>query len=415
MRIGWRWFKFSNINLIILFSMKNNKNGLNDMEIAFSKIDNVKVIDSVNVIESSLDNNEVQSLESTNCLATPLSNEVEENNKIDIIEAEKAERKLQIEKYGARISSIDTILNSEECNISYVIDKLKPRGELSMIYGGSGEGKSMLERCYLLAIAYGLTEYLGFKIDLPPEDRKVCLIITEDSEKSIRTLLKKQASYFEQFRTIENPVFDIISSVEDNISNVLKKRLEEVNYSVVVIDTPQDDIEGSMNDNNVIRQYLKSICNLAEEYDFALTIIHHKRKYTGDKEPSKEDLSGSQALNAKPRCIYELRENVNNPNYRNLTPVKANYESNEFLKTSIVIEMNPETLTFSDTGIRMASDQVHVSLQKSELNEKIIQKIQEYRNVNLNIKQSQIVELLRDEFPGLKINQSRVCRLMKKM
>lgn len=415
MRIGWRWFRFSNINLIILFSMKNNKNGLNDMEIAFSKIDNVKVIDSVNVIESSLDNNEVQSLESTNCLATPLSNEVEENNKIDIIEAEKAERKLQIEKYGARISSIDTILNSEECNISYVIDKLKPRGELSMIYGGSGEGKSMLERCYLLAIAYGLTEYLGFKIDLPPEDRKVCLIITEDSEKSIRTLLKKQASYFEQFRTIENPVFDIISSVEDNISNVLKKRLEEVNYSVVVIDTPQDDIEGSMNDNNVIRQYLKSICNLAEEYDFALTIIHHKRKYTGDKEPSKEDLSGSQALNAKPRCIYELRENVNNPNYRNLTPVKANYESNEFLKTSIVIEMNPETLTFSDTGIRMASDQVHVSLQKSELNEKIIQKIQEYRNVNLNIKQSQIVELLRDEFPGLKINQSRVCRLMKKM
>jgi len=395
--------------------MKNNKNGLNDMEIAFSKIDNVKVIDSVNVIESSLDNNEVQSLESTNCLATPLSNEVEETNKIDNIEAEKAERKLQIEKYGARISSIDTILNSEECNISYVIDKLKPRGELSMIYGGSGEGKSMLERCNLLAIAYGLTEYLGFKIDLPPEDRKVCLIITEDSEKSIRTLLKKQASYFEQFRTIENPVFDIISSVEDNISNVLKKRLEEVNYSVVVIDTPQDDIEGSMNDNNVIRQYLKSICNLAEEYDFALTIIHHKRKYTGDKEPSKEDLSGSQALNAKPRCIYELRENVNNPNYRNLTPVKANYESYEFLKTSIVIEMNPETLTFSDTGIRMASDQVHVSLQKSELNEKIIQKIQEYRNVNLNIKQSQIVELLRDEFPGLKINQSRVCRLMKKM
>jgi hypothetical protein len=62
--------------------------------------------------------------------------------------------------------------------------------------------------------------------------------------------------------------------------------LEEVNYSFVVIDTPQDDIE-----------------------DFALTIIHHKRKYTSDKEPSKEDLSGSQALNAKPRCIYELRAN----------------------------------------------------------------------------------------------------------
>lgn len=191
--------------------------------------------------------------------------------------------------------------------------------------------------------------------------------------------------------------------------------MEEVNYSFVVIDTPQDDIEGSMNDNNVIRQYLKNICNLAEEYDFALTIIHHKRKYTSDKEPSKEDLSGSQALNAKPRCIYELRANVNNPNYRNLTPVKANYESNEFLKTSIVIEMNPDTLTFTDTGIRVPTDQVHITAQKSELNEKMIEKIRDYVSINHRITQKDIAELLRDEFPGTKVSQSTVSRLMKQM
>lgn len=400
-----------NIDLEIAnVSADENYFGVQLVHEVIAKTKEEKNLEEVDAIQAKIDQ-----IHRVNALEPKRNQGIEEIQKeIEKVD-EKKVRRFQKEKYGACINTIHTLLETEECNISYVIDKLKPRGELSMIYGGSGEGKSMLERCFLFAIAYGLTEYLGFRIDLRECDRKVCLIITEDTEKSIRTFIKRQAKYFEPLRTIENPVFDIISSVEANISDVLKKRLEEVNYSFVVIDTPQDDIEGSMNDNNVIRQYLKNICNLAEEYDFALTIIHHKRKYTSDKEPSKEDLSGSQALNAKPRCIYELRANVNNPNYRNLTPVKANYESNEFLKTSIVIEMNPDTLTFTDTGIRVPTDQVHITAQKSELNEKMIEKIRDYVSINHRITQKDIAELLRDEFPGTKVSQSTVSRLMKQM
>ena len=320
-----------------------------------------------------------------------------------------------LEKYGANITSLQDMLSSEDMEIQYVIEKLKPRGEISMIYGGSGAGKSMVERCFLFAVAYGMSEYLGFKIDLPVEERKVCLIITEDTERSMRTLLKRQAQYFEQFRTIESPVLDVISSVEDETVKVLEKRLQEVNYSLIVIDTPQDEMVGSINDSTIIRQYFKGIALLAEKYNIAITVVHHKRKYTGDKEPSKEDLSGSQALNARPRVIYEFRENVNNPNYRNLTPVKANYESYEFLNTSYVYEMNPETLTFSDTGLRVPSDQVGMDTHKLDINARIMDKIKEYKHTNPKILQKEVLELLNEEFPEERINQSKVSRLMKKI
>lgn len=349
-----------------------------------------------------------------NALYPPMQKAFEEMQK-EIQDSEEVEININcIEKYGAKITTLDTILNSEDIEIEYAVDKLKPRGEISMIYGGSGVGKSMVERCFLFAIAYGLNEYLGFKINLPQDDRKVCLIITEDTEKSLRSLIKKQAAYFEQFRTIENPVFDVISSVEDEIVKVLDKRFQEVKYSVVVIDTPQDEISGSTNDSTIIRQYFKGISLLAEKNNTAFTVVHHKRKYTGDREPSKEDLSGSQALNALPRSIYEFRENVNNQNYRNLTPVKNNYQSQEFLNTSYVFEMNTDNLTFSDTEIRVPSDQVGMDTHKLLINNKIVEKIKEYRLTNPKIKQKKIIELLNEEFPKDNIDQPRVSRLMKK-
>lgn len=287
-----------------------------------------------------------------------------------------------------------------------------------MIYGGSGEGKSTFERCCLFAVAYGLKDYLGFKINLNQFDRNVCLIATEDTEKNLCGLMKKQANYFEPFRTIKKPVFDIITCIEDDIANVLSKRLEEVQYSLVVIDTPQDLILGSINDNNVIRQFLRKIGNLANIHNFALSIIHHRNKYTADKAPSKEDASGSQALNAKPRSIYEFRKSVmdsSNPYFHNLTPVKNSYESYQFLNTSIVIQLDPETLTFTDTGIRMNTDEVHLSMLNVELNEKILNKIRECLKMNHKMSQKEIAEHLRDEFEGMTFNQSKVSRLMKKL
>lgn len=331
----------------------------------------------------------------------------------DALEKAKAIADAIYEKYQGNITSAIDLINSPFVPISYIWEKLFPQGELCLVYGDSSCGKSMILRCVLLAIAYGMEEYLGFKIDLPIEQRKVALVITEDSEKSIRTLLQMQAQYFEQFRTIENPVFDVISSCEEGIVHTLEERMKDVTYSIVVVDTPQDDIEGSMNDNNIVRGYLNQLSSLGAKYNCTMVVIHHKRKYTLDKAPSKEDLSGSRALGDKPRAIFEMRKHVDEDYCVYLTPIKANYEDNSFLKNSYKLRMDPKTLTFEFTGEITPSDKIHLSTQKLDYALAIKEKIISYKLENPTIRQTEIAELLREDFPDRKINQSQVSSILK--
>ena len=316
-------------------------------------------------------------------------------------------------KYGANVTSVINLINTPYEPIQYVWERFFPQGELCLIYGDSSCGKSMLMRCVAFAIAYGLTEYLGFKIGLPMDRRRVALAITEDGEHNTKTLLQKQNIYFEPLRTIDEPVFDLISCCEDGVIETLRKRMPDMNYDVVLVDTPQDDILGSMNDNNVVREYLNQLSLLSSKYNTTMICIHHKRKYTLDKAPSKEDLSGTRAFGDKPRAIAEMRWHVDEESAVYFTPIKANYEDNSFLKESYLFRMDTETLTFDYNGEKAPSNQIHLSSQKIDISQAIKEKIISYKFSNPTIRQTEIAELLREDFPDRKINQSQVSNILK--
>ena len=281
------------------------------------------------------------------------------------------------EQYNANITSTTNLINSPFVPIGYVWDKFLPQGELCLIYGDSASFKSTLARCILFAIAYGMDEYLGFKIDLPPERRKVCLVITEDSLRSIKTLIQMQAKYFEQFRTIENPVFDI------------------------------------MNDNNVVRSYLNQLSSLGSKYNCTILGIHHKRKYTLDKAPTKEDLSGTRAFGDKPRSIFELRRVVDQEDCVYLTPMKNNYQENVFLKNSYKLILDKKTLTFTSVSEIVQSDRIHLSAKRQDNTKAISDTIIKLKAFNPNITQAEIAEILMDKFPDETFSQSKVSKFIR--
>lgn len=339
----------------------------------------------------------------------------EEFENIQEVESSNVEKVDSKEAFGATISSVISLINSPFEPIKYVLDRFFPQGELSLIYGDSSCGKSMFLRCLGFAIAYGCDEFLGIKIGLEEDERKVALAITEDSEHNTKILLQKQNGFFEPLRKIENPVFDVISCCENGVVDTLHKIMPIKKYNLIILDTPQDDILGSMNDNNVVREYLNKLSLISSIYNCGVIGIHHKRKYTLDKAPSKEDLSGTRAFCDKPRGVAEMRWHVDEPNAVWLTPIKANYESQEFLKESYLLKMNTKTLTFSYNGERAPSNTIHLSSQKKDMTEDIKEKIIGYKFSNPTIKQTEIAELLREEFPDRKINQSQVSKIIKQL
>lgn len=166
----------------------------------------------------------------------------EEFENMQEVESSNVEKVDSREAFGATISSVISLINSPFEPIKYVLDRFFPQGELSLIYGDSSCGKSMFLRCLGFAIAYGCDEFLGIKIGLEEDERKVALAITEDSEHNTKILLQKQNGFFEPLRKIENPVFDVISCCENGVVDTLHKIMPIKKYNLIILDTPQDDI-----------------------------------------------------------------------------------------------------------------------------------------------------------------------------
>ncbi len=74
-----------------------------------------------------------------------------------------------------------------------------------------------------------------------------------------------------------------------------------------------------------------------------------KIKNSENSKPDKNRLNGSQGLEAKVRCVIELRHG-DDLNERLLSVLKCNYMPEEEKRQSLVLEFNNDTLTFSNTG-----------------------------------------------------------------
>ena len=68
--------------------------------------------------------------------------------------------------------------------------------------------------------------------------------------------------------------------------------------------------------------------------------------------PSKHNLLGSQAFEAKMRLVLELRSDISDVTYKHLCCVKGNYLSAEYKSESIKLHFS-DHLTFKETGERV--------------------------------------------------------------
>ena len=102
--------------------------------------------------------------------------------------------------------------------------------------------------------------------------------------------------------------------------------------------------------NHIAR--MNGYSQLAQKHQCLIMFLHHCGKRTEDeKTPSKHNLLGSQAFEAKMRLVLELRSDNVNPNLKHLCIVKGNYLPSSFKNDSFDLWFS-ENMTFSDTQNR---------------------------------------------------------------
>lgn len=255
----------------------------------------------------------------------------------------------------------EKLLNRKTEKIPTLIEPIIQKVGLVAIAGSSDTGKSSFLRQLCMEVCAGKSTFLDFNIT--PLHYSAIYVSTEDDEEAISYLLNKQNKTL----NIENSNLSKLRFIFDseNLIENLDEQLKEAPADLVVIDAFTDIYGRSMNEANQIRTFLNEYGQLAKKHKCLIVFLHHCGKRTEHEPPSKNNLLGSQAFEAKMRLVMELRSDNNNPAIKHLCLVKGNYLASEYKNESYQLEFN-ENMTFRNTYERVPFELLKTSKDNAD-------------------------------------------------
>lgn len=231
--------------------------------------------------------------------------------------------------------------------IRWLWDKMLVAVGLAALVGSSDCGKSLLLRQLAIAIVLGLETFLG--IPLVIRRRVVFIVCTEDDKDSLAALLSKQMRGEDPNCLLR--LFFIVEA--QDVFAEIRTATKDHPPDVIILDGWADTFDDNPNSWVDVRRQLRRLKAIADQLDCLILIIHHTVKNSEKTFADKNKVNGSQAIEAKLRCILELR-NGEEASQRELRIIKNNYISRPEKAEGILLQLDSETLTFSNTGQKLS-------------------------------------------------------------
>lgn len=294
------------------------------------------------------------------------------------------------------------LYNLEEVDTPKLLDPFLQKVGLASLVGSSDTGKSSFLRQLALSIALGKDDFIGFKLN--PNTQNVIYVSTEDDKFSTNSSIKKQLTELADGSNIEDlKHLDFIFDTE-NLLKSLELILSEKEVDLIVIDAFTDVFNDEISSNTKVRNFLSQYHNLAIKHNCLVIFLHHNGKRTELSSPSKNNIIGSQAFEAKMRSVLEVRQSRNG-NSRLLTLLKCNFLPSIYKSKSYILNFN-ENLVFYNTNEEITIGQ---NTSKKD-NPKIIEEVIKLHKEKLSIRR--IEEELKNT--PLQVSKSVINIIIKK-
>lgn len=255
----------------------------------------------------------------------------------------------------------DVLLSRNIQEIPKLTDPIFQKVGLVAVAGSSDTGKSTFLRQLCIAIATNQETFLGFPIQA--KHNSAIYLSTEDDEYAISYLLNK----YNKVAKFQNDDYSGLRFLFES-SNIIQELETQLNFQpadIVVIDAFTDLYSGRLNEANQVRSFLNEFSQLANKYECLFVFLHHTGKRTEREAPSKHNLLGSQAFEAKMRLVIELREDKFDATKRHLCIVKGNYLPKEMKSQSFELCFD-ENMIFTNTGERVEYSQLITAVERQD-------------------------------------------------
>lgn len=189
----------------------------------------------------------------------------------------------------------------------WLVEGLFCRGDVHLLVGEPGVGKSMLSMGLAVAVAQGFSSWLGFPIK---ESGKVLYIDEENPEDLIIQRLiglglddvgKKNIRYLcnNQIRLDKNPIPLIEEALDYQPALIVIDSLSRIH-------TDEENSASTMG-----RIFNNGIGPLAREVGAAVLVIHHVNKHANETASGFRKTRGSRAIVAFPDCGFDVTKDGN--------------------------------------------------------------------------------------------------------
>lgn len=252
------------------------------------------------------------------------------------------------------VSAAD-LLTQPVTDLPTLYDPIIPLGVVGVLGGESEANKSMFLRQLAICTATG-RDFLGYKYK--GTNKLVFYVSTEDNEYFTTVLLKKNFQHYPDDKEGDWGNLRFVFDVE-NLSDRLEDCLKKHPADLIIIDSLSDVFDDKDTNNMAqMRKFLKPYTRLANDYQCVILFLHHVGKGKENLAPSKNLLNGSGALEAAARFVFLLFKDKSTDNLRHFCIVKNNYLAPEYKKESVVLSIDPNTLTFEPTGMHVPFEEL---------------------------------------------------------
>jgi len=298
--------------------------------------------------------------------------------------------------YKSKTVNAETILEANLGEFPMLLKNIFPMYGVVALGGSSDLGKSYLLQQLAVAVATNTESFLDFelRINIP----SAIYVSTEDDVFAMNSRLKnfRKQNDGKSLETLRF-LFDY-----QNLSQEISAELNYNPASLVVIDTFGDVFNRALNDSIAVRGFLGEFRSIAIEHKCLIIFNHHCGKNNDSRTPNKDNLLGSQGFESSMRTVLELRQDLNNPDYRHLCVVKSNHVGKEFKYNSFELDFNFE-MGFKNTGNRIPFHELS-SARKGYNDPALKGRIIEMRNLGLPIRKIEL--MLKDE--GITIGRTKI-------
>jgi len=243
------------------------------------------------------------------------------------------------------IKTMKQILALEEKPESWLVENLLPSGQLGLLVAPSDVGKSIFCRQLAVNAVLKKNEFIGLKAF--SKFGRVIYVSTEDMDYDWKNKIEKYPLDSAELESIKDNML-VITNFGDSPLDLIKILDEEIKHNptdLVVIDVLTDVFTGELNSSVAIRGFLKPYKRIAEKYNTTFLFVHHVSKrgeVTGIH--SKQNVLGSQAIEASMRSVLELRKDSEDVDCRILKITKGNYVPEKIKKQQIRLNLNTDLI-----------------------------------------------------------------------